>query len=51
MSIGITILTGSNSPVMTEQVKIYLCVGYTEKEESCLCATKIDWKFQDEPHC
>ncbi len=28
MSIGITILTGSNAPVMTEQV--------TEKEESCL---------------
>ncbi len=36
MSIGITILTGSNAPVMTEQVKIYLCVGYTEKEDSCL---------------
>ncbi len=33
MSIGITILTGSNAPVMTEQVKIYLCVGYTEKKE------------------
>ncbi len=35
MSIGITILTGSNSPMMTAQVNIYLCVGcvrYTEKE-------------------
>ncbi len=35
MSIGITILTGSNAPMMTAQVSIYLCVGcvgYTEKE-------------------
>ncbi len=37
-SIGITILTGSDAPMMTAQVNIYLrvrCVGYTEKEESC----------------
>ncbi len=34
VSIGITILTGSNAPIMTPQVNIYLCVGYTEKEES-----------------
>ncbi len=38
MSIGITILTSSDAPMMTEQVSIYLhvgCVGYAEKEESC----------------
>ncbi len=26
----------SNAPMMTAQVNIYLCVWYTEKEESCL---------------
>ncbi len=35
MSIGITILTGSNAQMMITQVNIYLCVGYTEKDESC----------------
>ncbi len=31
MSTGLTILTGSDAPMMTAQVNIYLCEGYTEK--------------------
>ncbi len=35
MSIGITILTDIDAPMMTARVNICLCVAYTEKDESC----------------
>ncbi len=44
VSISITILTGSNAPMMTAQVNIFLClgcVGHTEKEESCWLTLEI----------